>query len=171
MEKRVYISKADIQKRTQELGVQITRDYEGQKIIMIILLKGSFIFGADLIREIKRDVNVEFMQVSSYVGQESSGEVRILKDLDANIHDQHVLIVEDIIDTGLTLNKIIELLKSRNPKSIETCSLLSKPSRRIMDVEAKYVGFEIKDKFVIGYGLDVDQKYRGLPEVMEMVGD
>jgi len=169
--KKVYISKTEIQKRTKELGQQITKDYEGQKIIMIILLKGSFIFGADLIREIKSDVNVEFMQVSSYVGQESSGEVRILKDLDANIHDSHVLIVEDIIDTGLTLNKIIELLQSRNPKSIETCSLLSKPSRRIMDVDAKYIGFVIEDKFVIGYGLDVDQKYRGLPEVMEMVED
>lgn len=169
MKKVVYISTEDIQKRVKELGAQISNDYKGEKIIMIILLKGSFIFGADLIREIQNDVNVEFMQVSSYVGQESSGEVRVLKDLDANIHDQHVLIVEDIIDTGLTLNKIIELLKSRSPKSMETCSLLSKPSRRVMDVEAKYVGFVIEDKFVIGYGLDVDQKYRGLPAVMEMV--
>lgn len=167
----VYISKEDIKKRTQELGVQIAKDYNGEKIIMIILLKGSFIFGADLIREIDGNVFVEFMQVSSYVGEESSGEVRVLKDLDANIRGENILIVEDIIDTGLTLNKIMELLSGRSPKSIQICSLLNKPSRRIMEVDAKYIGFEIDDKFVIGYGLDVDQEYRGLPDVMEMVNE
>ena len=169
MKKIVYLSQEDIQKRVTALGNEITKDYEGKELLLVVLLRGSFIFSADLMREIKSDVIVDFMKVSSYVGEQSSGEVRVLKDLDENIHDRHVLIVEDIVDTGLTLNKIMELLNSRNPKSLEICTLLSKPSRRIMAVESKYVGFEIKDKFVIGYGLDVNQKYRQLPDIMEMV--
>ncbi len=168
MKKVVYIAKENIAKRVAELGQQISTDYEGTELLLIVLLRGSFIFSADLMRAITIDVMVDFMKVSSYVGQHSSGEVRVLKDLDESIHGRHVLIVEDIVDTGLTLNKILELLKSRNPKSLEVCTLLSKPSRRIMEVEPKYLGFEIEDKFVIGYGLDVDQKYRELPDIMEM---
>jgi len=129
-------------------------------------LRGSFIFAADLIREIEPNVCVDFLKVSSYQGEESSGEVRILKDLDENIHDKDVLIVEDIVDTGLTLSKILEVLKSRNPKSLEVCSLLNKPSRRVRPVDVKYVGFTIADRFVVGYGLDVNQKYRQLRDVV-----
>ena len=165
----VHISKEEIRKRTEELGREISKDYEKKELLMVVLLRGSFIFSADLIREVRSDVVVDFMKVTSYVGQESSGEVRILKDLDENIHGRHVLIIEDIVDTGLTLNKILELFQSRQPKSIEICTLLSKPSRRVMEVQAKYVGFEIEDRFVIGYGLDLDQRYRHLPDLMEMV--
>ena len=165
----VHISKEEIRKRTEELGREISKDYEKEELLMVVLLRGSFIFSADLIREVRSDVVVDFMKVTSYVGQESSGEVRILKDLDENIHGRHVLIIEDIVDTGLTLNKILELFQSRQPKSIEICTLLSKPSRRVMEVQAKYVGFEIEDRFVIGYGLDLDQRYRHLPDLMEMV--
>ncbi len=169
MRKVVYISKDEIQKRVAELGKEISKEYEGKELLLVVLLRGSFIFSADLMRAITGDVVVDFMKVSSYVGQHSSGEVRVLKDLDEVIHNRHVLIVEDIVDTGLTLNKIMELLKSRNPSSLNICTLLNKPTRRIKQVYSKYVGFEIEDKFVIGYGLDEDQRYRQLPDVMEMI--
>ena len=169
MKKIVHIPKENIQKRIVELGREISEDYQGKELLMVVLLRGSFIFSADLMREITGNIVVDFMKVSSYVGRQSSGEVRILKDLDENVHDRHILIVEDIIDTGLTLKKILELLKSRNPKSMEICALLNKPSRRIVGVNSKYIGFEIDDKFVFGYGLDVDQKYRHLPDIMEML--
>lgn len=159
----------EIQRRVRELGQLISHDYEGQEILMVVLLRGSFIFSADLIRELKPDTIVDFMVVSSYQGEETSGEVRILKDLAENIHDRHVLIVEDIVDTGLTLNKILQVLESRNPKTLKICSMLNKPSRRIKPVDIDYVGFEIEDRFVVGYGLDLDQKYRQLPFIGEMV--
>lgn len=165
----VFIAEETINHRVKELGQQISNDYKGEEVVIVVLLRGSFIFAADLARAIDGEVIVDFMVVSSYQGRETSGEVRIFKDLAENIHDRHVLIVEDIVDTGLTLTKILEVLKSRNPKSLETCSLLSKPSRRLKEVPIKYVGFTIEDKFVVGYGLDLDQKYRQLPFIAEMV--
>lgn len=165
---KVFISESQLAERIAKLGKEISDQYKGEQIIIVVLLRGSFMFAADLVRAIEGDLIVDFMVVSSYQGMETSGEVRIFKDLAENIHDRHVLIVEDIVDTGLTLTKILEFLKSRNPKTLETCSLLSKPSRRIKDVEIKYVGFSIEDKFVVGYGLDLDQKYRQLPYIAEM---
>jgi hypoxanthine phosphoribosyltransferase len=164
----VFISESQLKERVEELGKEISRHYQGEPIVVVVLLRGSFMFAADLVRAIDGDLVVDFMVVSSYQGKETSGEVRIFKDLAENIHDQHVLIVEDIVDTGLTLTKILEVLKSRSPKSLETCSLLSKPSRRIKEVAIKYVGFTIEDKFVVGYGLDLDQKYRQLPYIAEI---
>ena len=171
MIKEVLISEDKIRNKIQELGQVISRDYLGKDILMVVLLRGSFIFAADLIREIEPAVCVDFLKVSSYQGEESSGEVRILKDLDENIHDKDVLVVEDIIDTGLTMSKILEVLKSRNPKSLEICSLLDKPSRRIRAVDVKYIGFSIPDRFVVGYGLDVNQKFRQLKEVVVIEND
>ena len=169
MKIEVFISEEDVKKRVQELGKEISKDYKGEEIVVVILLRGSFIFAADLVRAIEGDVIADFMVVSSYQGMETSGEVRIFKDLAENIHGRNVLIVEDIVDTGLTLTKILEVLNSRNPKTLQTCSLLSKPSRRIKEVDIKYVGFTIEDKFVIGYGLDLDQKYRQIPYIAELV--
>ena len=168
MKGTVHISRKEIQNRTVELGREISADYKGKELLIVVLLRGSFIFAADLVRAIDCDIIVDFMKVSSYMGKQSSGEVRILKELDENVHGRHVLIVEDIVDTGLTLNKILELLKSRNPRSMEICTLLSKPSQRVLDVYSKYIGFEIENKFVVGYGLDYDQRYRHLPDIMEM---
>ena len=169
MKIEVFISEENVKKRVQELGKQISKDYKGEEIVVVILLRGSFIFAADLVRAIEGDVIADFMVVSSYQGMETSGEVRIFKDLAENIHGRNVLIVEDIVDTGLTLTKILEVLNSRNPKTLHTCSLLSKPSRRIKEVDIKYVGFTIEDKFVVGYGLDLDQKYRQIPYIAELV--
>jgi len=163
------IAEATIRQRVRDLGVQISADYEGKEILMVVLLRGSFIFSADLIRELKPETVVDFMVVSSYQGEETSGEVRILKDLAENIHGREVLVVEDIVDTGLTLNKILQLLESRNPRSIRVCSMLNKPSRRIREVAVHYVGFEVEDRVVVGYGLDMDQKYRQLPYIGEIV--
>lgn len=164
------ISKEKIQKRVVELGRKISEDYAGKEILMVVLLRGSFIFAADLIRELKPETVVDFMVVSSYQGEQTSGEVRIFKDLAENIHERHVLIVEDIVDTGLTLNKILQLLQSRNPKSIAICSMLNKPSKRMQPVDIQYIGFEVEDQFVVGYGLDIDQKYRQLPFIGELDG-
>ena len=130
-----------IQKKVQELGKLISQDYEGKELFAVILLKGAFIFAADLVREIKVDVVVDFIQVASYVGEKSSGEIRILKDLDENIYGRHVLIIEDILDTGLTLYEINRVLKNRNPKSLEICTLLNKPTNRKIEIDAKYIGF------------------------------
>ena len=164
-----YIDKKQIGMIVKGLGARISEDYKDKELVIVVLLKGSFIFTADLIREIKGDLTIEFMQVTSYEGENTTGEIRVIKDLDRNVHKQHVLIVEDIVDTGLTLNKIFELFKGRSPASLEVCSLLDKPSRRIMPVEVKYVGLEIEDRFVVGYGLDYDQKYRQLPFIGEIV--
>ncbi len=166
---KILISASEIAEKTSELAKQISKDYQGKEIFMVVLLRGSFIFAADLIRKIEPDVIVDFMVVSSYHGEKSTGEVRIIKDLSQSIHGREVLIVEDIVDTGLTLTKILDLLGSRTPGSMEVCTLLSKPSRREKEVDVKYCGFEIEDKFVVGYGLDVDQKYRQLPDIVELI--
>lgn len=162
----VLFSAQEVQKRVKEMGNQITRDYQGEELLVAGILKGAFIFMADLVRNIDGMVNIDFMDVSSYgASTETSGEVRIMKDLEGSIEGRHVLIVEDIVDTGLTLHYILSVLRQRNPKSLEVCTLLDKPSRRQSEVVAKYKGFAIPDKFVVGYGLDYAERYRNLPGV------
>jgi hypoxanthine phosphoribosyltransferase len=159
-----------IQRRIVELGRQITADYQGRTPHLIGILKGATLFHADLVRAIEVGVSIDFMAVGSYgAGIKSSGEVRILKDLDESVEGKDVLLVEDILDTGLTLHYLLENLHSRNPRSLRVATLLSKPSRRQIDVHADYVGFEVPDKFVVGYGLDYDQRYRNLPYICELV--
>lgn len=162
----ILINEEQLQARVQELGQQISRDYQGQDLLLVCVLKGAMTFLADLMRQITVPHAIDFMAISSYgASTESSGVVRILKDLDCNIAGRNVLIVEDIIDTGRTLNYIMQMLKTRGPKSLRICSLLSKPSRREIDVPVDYIGFEIPNKFVIGYGLDFGEIYRSLPYI------
>lgn len=155
-----------LQARIAELGQQISRDYAGQNLILIAVLKGSILFMADLMRHISVPHSIDFMATSSYGDAfESSGVVRILKDLDASIEGSDVLIIEDIIDTGRTLSYLMRILRARQPRSLEICTMLDKRSRREVEVPVKYVGFEIPDKFVLGYGLDLTEKYRNLPYI------
>ncbi|MCE5254350.1 MAG: hypoxanthine phosphoribosyltransferase [Actinomycetia bacterium] len=163
---RVLISTEELQARIDELAGAITGDYEGTRPVLVCVLKGAVFFIADLTRRLPFDLEIEFMAVSSY-GQssESSGVVRILKDLDTDIEGRHVLIVEDIIDSGLTLQYLTKSLRTRNPASLEIVTLLSKPSRRTAELECRYTGFEIPNEFVVGYGLDYAEKYRNLPYV------
>ncbi len=165
---RIYplFTEAQIEERVAELGKELARDYAGKDLVVIGLLNGVYQFFADLTRHTDIDFEVTFMQVSSYGGgTESTGEVKILHDLDRSIRGRHALIVEDIVDTGLTLNKVRKLLTDREPASLRVCSLLSKPSRRRVEVPVEYIGFTIEDLFVVGYGLDLDGKYRNLPYV------
>ncbi len=163
---RVLISKEEMEENAKELGNRISKDYEGKELVIIGVLKGGFIFLADLARNISIPVELDFMSVSSYGdSSKSSGVVRIIKDVDTNIDGKHVLIVEDIIDTGLTLNHLVELLKTRGPLSVKICAALDKPSRRKVNVKIDYKGIEIPDEFVVGYGLDYSGKYRNIPEV------
>jgi hypoxanthine phosphoribosyltransferase len=159
---RVLISASQIQRRVGELGAQISRDYSGQAPMAVGVLKGVFFFMADLLRHISLPVSVDFMAISSYEG-DSGGAVTILKDLDLDIAEQHVLLVEDIVDTGMTLNRILERLWSHRPASLKVCALLDKRARRLVDVPLDYIAFEIPDEFVVGYGLDYRQRYRNLP--------
>ena len=163
--KKVLISEQQILERCKELGAQISKDYEGKVPVVIGLLKGSVPFMAELIKHISIDCEMEFMAVSSYSGTESMGDVKIVKDLDRSIKGCDVLIVEDIVDTGKTLEKVKELLYSKGAEDVKVVSLLDKPSRRIVDIQADYVGFEIPNEFVIGFGLDFNQRYRNLPYV------
>ena len=161
---RILITSEEIGARVRELGQQITNDYAGQDILMIGVLRGAVIFMSDLARAIKRPIDIDFMAISSYgMSTSSSGVVRILKDLDEVVQGRHLLIVEDIIDSGLTLNYLVENLKSRKPASVRICTLLSKPDRRKVDVQVDYNGFIIPDYFVVGYRLDYAGKYRNLP--------
>ena len=160
----VLISREQLADKVAELGAKISEDYKGEELFLIGILKGSVPFMADLMRAITLDVEMDFMSVSSYgSGTKTSGVVRILKDLDSDIAGKNVLIVEDIIDSGLTLAYLKEYLAKRNPKSIKIVTMLSKPARRKADIEADYTGFVVDDKFIVGYGLDIDQKYRNLP--------
>jgi len=161
----ILIPEEALKARVKALGEEISRDYAGKKILAICILRGGVMFLTDLIRFIKPPVAIDFMGVSSYgVGSRSSdGQVRITLDLTTSIGDKHVLIVEDIIDSGNTLSSVIEMLRTRNPASLEVCTLLNKVSRREVDVPIKYCGFDIPDKFVFGYGLDMDEYYRNLP--------
>ena len=162
----ILYSQEQIENRIKELGKQISRDYQGQDLLVIGVLKGAFIFMADLVRKIDLPLELDFISVSSYgASTVSSGEVRITKDLDYSVEGKSILLVEDIVDTGLTLNYIQEILKKRNPKSVKICCLLDKPSRRKSKVVAKYIGFTIEDAFVVGYGLDYAGKYRNYPAV------
>jgi hypoxanthine phosphoribosyltransferase len=169
--KSVLVSEEQIQARTAELAAEVARDYadnlNGQDLLLVTVLKGAVMFVTDLARAIPLPTQLEFMAVSSYGSStSSSGVVRILKDLDRDIADRDVLIVEDIIDTGLTLSKILELLRGRNPRSLKVCTLLNKPSRRQTPVTVDYNGFDIEDVFVAGYGIDFAQKYRNLPQLV-----
>ena len=160
----VLISQADIQHRIKTLAAEIEKDYPAsEEIHLVAVLKGGFMFMADLVRAMSDRVTMDFMAVSSYgKGTTSSGQVRVLKDLDSNLEGRHIIVVEDIVDTGLTLHYLQDLLKARAPKSMKTACLLSKPSRRKVDVQVDYIGFTIEDKFVVGYGLDFAEKYRNL---------
>lgn len=161
---KVLITKEQLAARIEELGSEITAEYAGKDILMIGVLRGAVIFMADLARAIKVPVALDFMAVSSYgASTSSSGIVRILKDLDEEIAGKHLLIVEDIIDSGLTLKYLLENLKSRKPASVRICTLLNKPERRKVDVHIDYNGFSVPDEFVVGYGLDYAEKYRNLP--------
>ena len=160
----VLLSEEEIKAIVKDLGKKITEDYKGKNLFLITVLKGAVVFLADLMRAIECPCEIEFMVVSSYgSGVKTSGNVKIVKDIDTPLEDKDVLIVEDILDSGLTLNFLLDLLKNRHPKSIEICTLLDKPSRRAADVYAKYQGREVPDEFVVGYGLDYDEKYRNLP--------
>ncbi|PSU32684.1 hypoxanthine phosphoribosyltransferase [Photobacterium lutimaris] len=167
----VMISEQDVQARVLELGKQITEHYkDSQDLVMVGLLRGSFVFMADLARAIELPHEVDFMTASSYGNtMESNRDVRILKDLDDDIKGKDVLLVEDIIDTGNTLNKVREILSLREPNSIEICTLLDKPERREVNVDVKWVGFEIPDEFVVGVGIDYAQKYRHLPFIGKVI--
>ena len=158
--------------RVAELGAEISADYQGRDLLLIGVLKGAVFFMADLMRKLTIPCEVDFMAISSYgASTDSSGVVRILKDLDINIEGRHVLVVEDIIDSGLTLSYLMRNLESREPATLEVCALLTKPDRREIDVPVRYVGFEIPNRFVIGYGLDFAERYRNLPYVAVLSDD
>ena len=162
----VLFTQEELEKRVRELAAQITADYQGKEIILISVLRGSFVFMADLCRSIGLDVTVDFMAVSSYGGGTSStGQVQITKDLSGDISGKHVIVVEDILDSGNTLSYLLKLLEQRKPASIRLCTLLDKPERRTKPVEVSYSGFTIPDAFVVGYGLDYAEHYRGLPYI------
>ena len=164
--KEVLITSSDIQDKVREIGDRVTEDYSGEKPIFVGILRGAFVMLGDLMRRVNLQCEVDFMDISSYgTGTSSSGVVRILKDLEEDITGRHVVIVEDIIDTGLTLTYLRRALLQRHPASLEICSLLSKPERRRAELEVKYLGFEVPDEFVVGYGLDFAGAYRNLPDV------
>jgi hypoxanthine phosphoribosyltransferase len=162
----ILIEEARLQARVREIGAEISLDYADRDLLLVGVLKGAVFFMADLMRAISVPCEIDFMAISSYgAAHDSSGVVRILKDLDINIEGRHVLVVEDIIDSGLTLSYLVRNLESREPASLTVCALLTKPSRREIEVEVRYVGFEIPNRFVIGYGLDFAERYRNLPYV------
>ena len=165
------IDRKTVENRIKELAKQIEKDYAGEEVYCVGLLKGSVVFLSDLVKEINSPVIIDFMSGSSYGSETvSSGDVKILKDTDLDLRGKHVLIVEDIIDTGLTLEHVIRYFKeSKGVKTLKTCTLLSKPERRKVNIDIDYVGFDVPDKFVIGYGLDYDQKYRNLPYIAVVV--
>lgn len=163
---KVLLKPEEIQERVRELGRRISQDYLGKEVLLVCVLKGAFVFLADLIRSLDIPVKVDFIACSSYGSStESSGVVRILKDLDYPVEKKHVLLVEDIVDTGLTLNYILSILRERRPLSLKVCALLDKPERRLASVNIDYLGFQIPNEFVVGYGLDFNGHYRHLPYI------
>ncbi len=161
---KVLLSEKEVDERIQAIGDEISRDYAGRQVHLICVLKGGSFFMCELAKRITVPVSLDFMSVSSYGGDtKSSGVVKIIKDLDESVKDKDVIVVEDIVDSGRTLNYLMEMLKSRGPASLRLCTLLDKPDRRVVDVRVDYTGFQIPDKFVVGYGLDYNQKYRNLP--------
>jgi hypoxanthine phosphoribosyltransferase len=163
---KALIPQNRLQKRVSELGYEISQAYEHKDLVLVAILKGSFVFAADLLRAITIEASIDFMAISSYGHQNSSGVVRITKDLDESIEGRNVLLVEDIIDTGLTANYLLQALRRRGPASVEICALLDKSARRIIDLPVRYRGFEIPDVFVVGYGMDYQQRYRNLPHII-----
>ena len=163
----ILVTEEQLKAKVHELGAQITRDYAGRDLLLVSILKGSVVFMADLMRAIHMPCGIDFMVVSSYGGANttSTGLVKIDKDLDQDLSGKDLLIVEDILDTGITLSHLVPMLKLRNPASVRLCTILSKPSRRKADIEPDYLGFEVPDEFVVGYGLDYDENYRNLPYV------
>lgn len=162
--KNVLLSEAELSAKVAEMGAQISKDYQGKNLLLVTVLKGAVVFLTDLMRAIDLPAEIDFMVVSSYgSGVKSSGVVKIVKDLDTEIAGRDILIVEDILDTGITLEYLTQLLRDRNPASIKIATLLDKPARRKAKIQADYIGFSIPDEFVIGYGLDYDEKYRNLP--------
>ena len=163
---RVLLPEEELNERIQTLGREISRDYEGRQVHMICVLKGGSFFMCDLAKRISEPVSLDFMSVSSYgSGTKSGGVVKIVKDLDEPIKDKDVLVVEDIVDSGRTLSYLLEMLMARGPRSLKLCTLLDKPDRRVVDVNVDYTGFQIPDEFVVGFGLDYDQRYRNLPYI------
>ena len=162
----VLIPQKELEQRIREMAVQISKDYEGEELHLVCILRGSIFFTCELAKYITVPVTIDFMSVSSYGdGTESSGRIKIMKDLDDSIKDKNVLVIEDIIDSGRTLAHLMSFLKVREPKSLKLCTLLDKPDRRVVNVDVDYVGMEIPDLFVVGYGLDYAQKYRNLPYI------
>lgn len=162
----IMLTEAEVDKKIQELGERISKDYEGKSVHLVCVLKGGSFFMCELAKRITVPVSLDFMSVSSYGGDtKSSGVVRIVKDLDEPLEGKDVLVIEDIVDSGRTLSYLLEMLKDRNPASLRLCTLLDKPDRRVVDVKVDYTGFEIPDEFVVGYGLDYDQRYRNLPYI------
>ena len=163
----ILVSEEALKAKVTELGAQISRDYAGKQLLLVSILKGGVVFMADLMRAVTIPCAIDFMVVSSYGGSntKSTGLVKIIKDLDSDLSGKDVLIVEDILDTGITLSHLMPMLKMRNPNSVRLCTILSKPSRRQAQIEPDYLGFEVPDEFVVGYGLDYDEKYRNLPYV------
>ena len=163
---RVLLTEEEVDRKIDELGAQITRDYAGRKLHLVCVLKGGAPFMCELAKRITVPVSLDFMSVSSYgSGTKSSGVVKIVKDLDEPLDGKDVIVVEDIVDSGRTLSYLLELLGKRNPKSLALCTMLDKPERRVVDVKVDYTGFNIPDEFVVGYGLDYDQRYRNLPYI------
>ena len=164
--REILIEEDVLQTKVAELGAKITEDYKDKDLLLVCVLKGAVIFVSDLMRKIDLPLDIDFMAISSYgTNTQSSGVVRILKDLNTSIENRHVLIVEDIIDSGLTLSYLVENLKSRGPASVEICTILDKPDRRAINLDIKYTGFQVPDEFVVGYGLDYAEKYRNLPYI------
>lgn len=160
------LSEEQVDSRIRELGAQITKDYAGEEVFLVCTLKGASFFACELAKRIDLPLTLDFIAVASYGdGTQSSGEVRMIKDLDESIEGKNVIVVEDIVDTGRTLSYLMEILKKRNPRTLKLCSLLDKPERRVVDIKADYTGFEVPDLFVVGYGLDYAQKYRNLPYI------
>ncbi|HKN60210.1 MAG TPA: hypoxanthine phosphoribosyltransferase [Candidatus Acidoferrales bacterium] len=163
---KVLIRRAAIQKRVREVAHEITRDFKGQRVHLVGVLKGACIFLSDLVREINLDTSIDFIAVSSYgKGKESSGQVRLVKDLDSSVEGLNVVVVEDILDTGLTISYLLRVLDQRRPKALRIAALLDKPSRRLKDVKGDYIGFTIPNEFVVGYGLDFNERFRNLKDV------
>lgn len=160
----ILFTEEQIRNRVQDLGRQIAADYANRRLVLVSILRGSVFFATDLARQIDLPLSMDFLSISSY-GEDSEGVVRITKDLEENIAGKDVLVIEDIVDTGFTLKYLLRTLGSRNPKSLEVCTLLDRKARRIIDINLKYIGFDIPDKFVVGYGLDFRQQYRNLPYI------
>ena len=163
---KILITQEQIDRRAKEIGEQITRDFQGEEIVLVGILRGAVLWMGDIMKNVDLDMMIDFMAVSSYgASTKSSGVVKIIKDLDSNIEGKHVIIVEDIVDSGTTLNYLKHYLENRNTKSVHICTLLDKPTGRKTEIQADYTGFEVEDLFIVGYGLDYDQKYRNLPYI------